>query len=72
MKNVPKQVINCAILHNIAKQLNDVWEVEDGIENVYIDRAEENIPANNRNKMRIRRRGQQQRTQVSNNLQYPC
>ena len=69
MKNVPKLVISCAVLHNIAKHLNGAWEVEEGIENS-IDEGEENVPANifYRNEMRIRRRGQKQRPQISNNL----
>ena len=29
VKNVPKLVISCALLHNIAKHFNDAWEVED-------------------------------------------
>lgn len=32
-RNVPKLVLSCAVLHNIAKHLNDASEVEDGIEN---------------------------------------
>jgi hypothetical protein len=57
------------VLHNIAKHLNDAWEVEDWIENA-IDEPEENVLVNisERNEMRIRHLGQQKLTQISNNL----
>jgi hypothetical protein len=63
LRNVPKLVISCAVLHNIA------WEVDDGIKNA-IDETEENVPVNifYPNEMRIRHRGQQKQTQISNNL----
>lgn len=67
VKNVPNLVISCAVLHNVAKHLNDPWEVEDGIENGV---AEENVPLYNldRNEVINRRRGQQKRLEISNNL----
>ena len=60
VRNVPKLVISYAVLHNIAKDLNDAWEVEDRIKNA-IDKSEENVPVNifDQNEMRIRRCGQQ-------------
>ncbi|KAK9884385.1 hypothetical protein WA026_005341 [Henosepilachna vigintioctopunctata] len=67
VKNVPNLVITCAVLHNVAKHLNDAWEVEDGIENGV---AEENVPLYNldRNEVINRRRGQTKRLEISNNL----
>lgn len=67
-ENIPKLVISCAVLHNIAKHLNDAWELEDVIENA-IDEGDD-VPVHNldRNEVRIRRRGQQKRREISNNL----
>lgn len=68
VEKVPKLVLSCAVLHNIAKHLNDAWEVQDGVENA-IDEVEENIAAIlDRNEMRNRRRGQQKRIQISRHL----
>lgn len=72
VRMVPKLVINCVVLYNITKHLNDAWEVKGGIQNA-IDKSEEKVPVtepNNldRNKMIFRYCEQQKQTQISNNL----
>ncbi|XP_057670171.1 putative nuclease HARBI1 [Diorhabda carinulata] len=64
VENVPNLVISCAMLHNVAKHLNDAWEEEDGIENGV---AEENVPLYNldRNEVINKRRDQQKRLEIS-------
>lgn len=67
LDNIPKTVIACAVLHNIAKYLNDdidyVEEVGDGR-----DDNDEPIEIEEENDIAIRRRGQQKRNDVMNVL----
>lgn len=65
---VPKLIISCAVLHNIGKHLNDVWDegIDDGNDN---DENHVNgCGILDHNEPRIRRRGQQKRLQITNNL----
>lgn len=68
LEKIPKLIIACVVLHNISKHLNDAWDFPDPYEddvNENNDISDENI---DRNEVRIRRRGQQKRSQISVNL----
>lgn len=66
LERVPKLIIACAVLHNVAKHLNDGWDYEElpgcDEENEYVEEFLD------RNALRIRRLGQQKRDQIANRL----